>query len=133
MSFTAHINNTVSKASKVLNFVKRNQSSCLQLTKVAAYLSLVWPTLEYATSVWDPYQLVNIKNIEKIQRRADCWVHSRYSDVKSMLQYSITSFSFISWIESLMRLPILLTFLGSCMLKIRIHGNSSPLSWNNIV
>ena len=29
MSFIAHINNTVSKASKVLNFVKRNLSSCL--------------------------------------------------------------------------------------------------------
>ena len=84
-----HIINTVSKASKVLNFVKRNLSSCLQSTKVAAYLSLVRPTLEYASSLWDSYQLVYINNIEKIQRRAARWVlndYSRYSSVTSMLQ-----------------------------------------------
>ena len=75
MSFTAHIKDTVSKASKVLNFVKRNLSSFLQSTKVAAYLSLVRPTLEYSSSVWDPYQLVYINNIEKIQRRAARWVY----------------------------------------------------------
>ena len=89
MSFISHINNTVSKASKVLNFIKRNLSNCLQSTKEAAYLSLVRPTLEYASTVWDPYQAVYITNIEKIQRRAAHWVlndYSRYSSVTSLLQ-----------------------------------------------
>ena len=54
LSFISHITNTVSKASKVLNFIKRNLSNCLQSTKETAYLSLVWPTLEYASTVWDP-------------------------------------------------------------------------------
>ena len=89
MSFTTHINNTISKASKVLNFVNRNLSNCLQSTKEAAYLSLFRPTLEYASSVWDPHQTSYITNIEKIQRRAARWVfndYGRYSSVTSMLQ-----------------------------------------------
>jgi len=65
MSFTTHINTTISKASKTLNFVKRNLSSCLKSTKESAYLSLVRSTLEYACSVWDPYQTVHITSIEK--------------------------------------------------------------------
>jgi len=88
MSFTTHINTTISKASKMLNFVKRNLSSCLKATKECAYLSLVRPTLEYASFMWDPYQTVHITNIEKIQRRVARWVlhdYSRYSSVTSML------------------------------------------------
>ena len=79
----------MSKTSKVLNFIKRNLSNCLKSTKEAAYLSLVWPTLEYASTVWDPYQAVSITNIEKVQRRAARLVlndYSRYSSVTSMLQ-----------------------------------------------
>jgi len=89
MSFTTHINSNISKASKMLNFVKRNLSSCLKSTKEKAYLSLVRPTLEYASSVWDPYQSVHITNIEKIQKRAARWVlhdYSRHSSITSMLQ-----------------------------------------------
>jgi len=89
MSFTTHINATIFKASKMLNFVKRNLSSCLKSIKEKAYLSLVRPTLEYASSVWDPYQSVHITSIEKIQKRAARWVlhdYSRHSSVTSMLQ-----------------------------------------------
>ena len=88
MSFISHINNTVPKASKVFNFIKRILSNCLQSTKESAYLSPCWPTLKYASTVWDPYQAVYITNIEKIQRRAARWVlidYSRYSSVTSML------------------------------------------------
>ena len=86
MSFISHINNTVSKASTVLNFIDRNLSNCLQSTKEAAYLSLVW---EFASTVWDPYQAVDITSVKKIQRRASRWLlndYSRYSSVTSMLQ-----------------------------------------------
>ena len=55
MSFSPHINNTVSNAMKTLNFVRRNLNKCDESTKAAAYLGLVCPKLEYASAVWDPH------------------------------------------------------------------------------
>ena len=46
----------VSKASKILNFFKRNLHKCQTSTKATAYISLVLSILQYASSVWDPYQ-----------------------------------------------------------------------------
>ena len=57
--------NTI-KASKTLNFINQNLYMCSKEVKEAAYLTLVRPCLEYASSVWDPYQLYLIPSIEKI-------------------------------------------------------------------
>ena len=46
MKFTSHINYIVSKAAKVLNFLKRNLHKCSTSTKATAYISLVRPILE---------------------------------------------------------------------------------------
>ena len=62
MSFTVHINNISSKASKVLNFIKRNLNECSQNVKSIAYCSLVRPILEYSSPVWDPYLIKDIQN-----------------------------------------------------------------------
>ena len=43
-----------------------------------AYTSLVWPALDYASSVYDPYLNKNILSIEKVQRREARWVQSDY-------------------------------------------------------
>ena len=62
---------------------------CSKEVKETAYLTLVRPCLEYASSVWDPYQLYLISNIEKIQRRAARWTlsdYNRYSSVSNMLK-----------------------------------------------
>jgi len=45
--------------------------------------------MEYAASVWDPYQQIDIQAIEKVQRRAARWVMSDYnrtSSVSNMLE-----------------------------------------------
>ena len=74
MIFTSHINHIVSKATKVLNFLKRNLHKCSTSTKATTYISLVRPILEYASSVWDPYQYNKIYIIDRrIQRRAARW------------------------------------------------------------
>ena len=44
----------------------------------AAYLGLIWPKLEYASTVWDPYLLKDITAVERIQRIAARWVKSNY-------------------------------------------------------
>ena len=50
---------------KSLNFVRRNLNDCNESVKVAAYLGLVHPKLEYASAVWDPHLSKDINTIEK--------------------------------------------------------------------
>ena len=50
MSFIPHIDNIVSKATKVLNFIKHNLCKCSTISKSKAYVSLVRPILEYVSS-----------------------------------------------------------------------------------
>ena len=48
-----HISNICRKATRTLNFVRRNTYCCSQEAKDLAYLSLVRPHLEYAAAAWD--------------------------------------------------------------------------------
>ena len=89
MSFSPHVNNIVSKASKILKFIKRNLYKCSPSIKATAYISLVHPILEYASSAWDPHLLKNIHSIDQIQCRVVRWVlqnYNCYSSVTSMQQ-----------------------------------------------
>ena len=70
MSFSPHISNITSNAIKSLNFVRRNLNNCDELVKSAAYLGLIRPKLEYASSVWDPHLSKDIQAIERVQRIA---------------------------------------------------------------
>ena len=40
--------------------------------KAKAYLALVRPILEYSSTVWDPYLIKNINEIEKVQQGGWC-------------------------------------------------------------
>ena len=52
MSWASHINTIVLKASRTLNFIKRNLYKCSKEVKETAYLTLVRPCLEYASIVF---------------------------------------------------------------------------------
>ena len=56
LAWSSHINKITSKGSQSLGFLKRNIHSAKQITKDAAYNTIVRPTLEYCSSVWDLYQ-----------------------------------------------------------------------------
>ena len=84
LSWSSHINNTASRASKTLNFLRRNLYKCSQEVKASAYISLVRPLMEYACIVWDPYQITYINSLERIQRRAARWATSNYSRLNSV-------------------------------------------------
>ena len=54
-TWNAHINQITATANRSLGFIMRNLSKCPQNIKVNAYKSLVWPLIEYSSSVWDPH------------------------------------------------------------------------------
>ena len=72
LTWHKHVDATVAKASKTLGFLIRNLSECTTHVKSAAYTSLVRPTLEYSSAVWDPSSTEDINQLEKVQSRSLC-------------------------------------------------------------
>ena len=70
LSWNNHIDNITKKANQTLAFLRRNINMCSRDSKEQAYKNFVRPTLEYASSVWNPHTTRNINAIEKVQRRA---------------------------------------------------------------
>ena len=67
---------------------------------------MVKPQLEYTSDMWDHHYVGDIMELEKVQRRAVCWVlndYDRFSSVSSMLNQ-------LSW-------PV----LQSCCKLFRLH------------
>jgi len=89
MSFKSHLDNIINKATKVLNFLRRNLYKCNQEVRCTAYTHLVRPMLEYASCVWDPYLVKDINSLEMVQRRAARWATSNY-DWQSGISISST-------------------------------------------
>ena len=52
--------------------------------KTLARFGLVCPVLEHAATVWDPYTDMNIRKIEKVQRRAARFVVRNYEGTASV-------------------------------------------------
>ena len=67
-----------SKATRVLNFIRRNFYDCAPSIKEKLYSTLVRPHLDYATASWDPYTNENIESMERIQKRAARFVTNTY-------------------------------------------------------
>ena len=78
LNWNMHTNNIKNKANKTLGFVKRNLFKRPQVVKSQAYKSLVRPTMEYGSSVWDPYREYQKAALEKVQRRAARFVTNTY-------------------------------------------------------
>lgn len=56
LSWGNHIQSVCNKGNEVLGLLRRNLCFCSKEVKLAAYKGLLRPLLEYACSVWDPYQ-----------------------------------------------------------------------------
>ena len=80
LTWHKHKDAKVAKSSKSLGFLRRNLSECTMRVKSAGYTSLVRPTLEYSSAVWDPSSLEDINKLEKVQRQATRFVYSNYFD-----------------------------------------------------
>jgi len=80
LTWDRHTDNTIGKGNKTLGFIRRNLKDCTKSVKSTAYTSMVRPTMEYASSVWDPTNQKKIGNLEKVQKRAARFVFNNYTD-----------------------------------------------------
>lgn len=78
MSWNAHVDYLSSKASRTLNFLKRNFSRAPTNLKETLYISNVRPILEYACAAWDLHTRHTIEQLERIQKRAARFVSGNY-------------------------------------------------------
>ena len=56
LSFNHHIQEITKKANNTRQFLQRTLSRCYRATKEVCYKTHVRPTLEYASTVWDPHK-----------------------------------------------------------------------------
>jgi hypothetical protein len=89
LSWNDHISQVTKKAHNTISFLQRNTSNCPRDTKALCYTTLVRPLVEYSSVVWDPHTQTNIREIEKVQRRAARYVFNDYrrtTSVTNLLQ-----------------------------------------------
>lgn len=83
LSWNTHVNYISAKASRTLNFLRRNFKDAPLTLKETLYMSTVRPILEYASAVWDPHTKLNIEELERVQKRAARFVSADYNFQKS--------------------------------------------------
>ena len=84
LDFNIHVSQTAAKAQKTLNLLRRNLHGCTTRTKDMAYKTLVRPSLDYASSAWDPHSQKQIDKLEGVQNRAARFVASDHRRTTSV-------------------------------------------------
>ena len=84
LNWATHIANIASKANRTLGFLRRNLKVGSKKIKEQAYNTLVRPSMEFASPVWDPYTDKDINTLEAVQRRAARWVTNRHRQTSSI-------------------------------------------------
>jgi len=70
LTFRDHMSEKINKAYSVLGVIKRNFIHMDEHTFISLYKSMIRPHVAFANSVWCPFKIGEIKEIEKIQKRA---------------------------------------------------------------
>ena len=74
-----HIHGVAAKGNRILGFLRRNLKDCTKTVKITSYTTILRPSLEYASVLWDPSTQTNSKIVEQVQRRTARFVHNDYS------------------------------------------------------
>lgn len=83
LDFSAHIDNAINKALRMLGFVKRSTRGFSSINAIRTlYYSYVRSHLEYAASVWCPNYACHIHRIEAVQRRFCRYINYKFYDNK---------------------------------------------------
>ncbi|MFZ2540120.1 MAG: hypothetical protein WAX04_14670 [Oscillospiraceae bacterium] len=70
LNFSAHIQAKINKAFSMIGLLKRNFRHLNLSSFVTLYKCMVRSHLDYCNSVWAPYKIGDIEDIEKVQKRA---------------------------------------------------------------
>ena len=80
LTWGGHCKYVHSKATRVLNLLRRKLYGCSQSAKYQSFCSLVLPILQYSCQVWMPYHKKDIALIDCVQKRASRWIcNSRFN------------------------------------------------------
>ena len=79
LSWETHVQNVVCKANRTLGFVRRNLKDCTKPVKGLTYKTMIRPTMEYASTVWDPHLQAQKSALEQVQKRAARYVCNDYT------------------------------------------------------
>jgi len=84
LKWSEHISSISSKASRSLGLIKRNLWNCPRKVRETAYTSIVRPTLEYASALWDPHYKKDVSTLERVQRKAARFCLQNFSKAASV-------------------------------------------------
>ena len=99
LTWSDHCKLTASKASKILNVLRRTMFGCSALAKDVAYRSIVRPCMEYACVVWNPHTAKDCALLDAVQNRAARWIMRSHWDPMALkwTKSSSTCVSDLSW------------------------------------
>ena len=78
LNFRQQYASMIKKCNSTLSFIRRNLNKAPKFVKEKCYITLVRPSIEYASPVWDPHHQIHKENIEKVQKRAARFVTGNY-------------------------------------------------------
>ena len=64
LNWNHHIDQTTTKATGILAFLRRNLNKCSKEVKEKAYTTLIRPNLEYESSVWDLFANIKLMQLK---------------------------------------------------------------------
>ena len=77
LKFNIHINDKIKKAYSILGIIKKKfQTYDRKMLFIQIYKSMVRSHLEYANSVWAPHRVMDIENLERVQKRATKMIYN---------------------------------------------------------
>ena len=76
LKFSPHVRAIVAKANSRVGILRRNFSNLSPTVFLPLYKALIRPLLEYGSVIWNPLFVMDIQEIEKVQRRATKLVKS---------------------------------------------------------
>lgn len=119
LSFTHHIQETVTSSSRSLGFLKRNSKYFNSDTVESIYNVLIRSKLEYASIIWSPNQIYLKKHLEFVQRKFLMYLHfKKFGNYPSFVEHT-------SVLRALLELPSLESRrqIAQCLFVFKLVNN----------